>query len=102
MSACRFDFRLSTTPGRLLRSLRSDFARFGGTVSGDDPESEAGGFGEFFLPTPLGEFTGTWEVTGSGPSSCAVRIELDSKPLFVPCSAIEEHLSRRLHRAAAG
>ena len=101
MSVCRFDLRLGTTPGRLLRSLRADFARFGGTVTGDEPDSETGGFGEFALPTPLGEFTGTWEITSSAPDSCSVRIELDSKPMFVPCSAIEEHLARRLAKAAA-
>ncbi len=100
MSACRFDFHLATTPARLLRALRSDFARFGGEVTGDDPGS-ATGFGEFALPTPLGEFTGTWEVTGDGPDACAVRIDIESKPMFVPCSAIEEHLDRRLRKAAA-
>ena len=100
MSACQFDFHLPTTPQRLLRALRADFARFGGAVTGDDPGGETG-FGEFALPTPLGEFTGTWEVTAAGPRACAVRIDIESKPMFVPCSAIEEHLDRRLTKAAA-
>lgn len=98
MSACEFDFRLPAEAGRLLRALRADFARFGGTVSGDD---DPGGFGEFSLPTPLGTFAGTYRVETPAPGSCAVRIELEDKPMFVPCSAIEEHLSRRLRKAAS-
>ena len=71
-----------------------------GAVTGDDPGNETG-FGEFALPTPLREFTGTWEFTGAGPDACAVRIDVESKPMFVPCSAIGEHLDRRLRKAAA-
>ena len=98
MSACRFDFRLQAEVSSLLEALRADFARFGGTVSGD-----AGpGFGEFSLPTPLGTFSGTYEVASDAPGVCAVHIEVDEKPLFVPCAAIEEHLGRRLNKAAAG
>ena len=97
MSACQFDFSLAVEAGRLLESLRTDFARFGGTVhGGDDP----GGFGEFSLPTPLGNFAGTFEVTDNATGGCAFRISVDEKPMFVPCSAIEEHLGRRLQKAA--
>ena len=98
MSACQFDFRLQAEISPLLAALRADFARFGGTVSGD----EGPGFGEFSLPTPLGTFSGTYEVSSDGPGVCAVHIEVDEKPMFVPCSAIEEHLGRRLSKAAAG
>ena len=98
MSACQFDFRLAVESGRLLEALRADFARFGGTVTGGEA---AGGFGEFSLPTPLGDFAGTFEVTSDADSGCAFRINVDEKPLFVPCSAIEEHLDRRLQKAAA-
>ena len=98
MSACQFDFRLQAEISPLLAALRADFARFGGTVSGD----EGPGFGEFSLPTPLGTFSGTYEVSSDGPGVCAVHIEVDETPLFVPCSAIEEHLRRRLSKAAAG
>lgn len=98
MSACQFDFSLSVETGSLLRALRADFARFGGTVSGDGGSD---GFGEFSLPTPLGTFSGTYEVSTPAPGVCAVRIEVDEKPMFVPCSAIGEHLGRRLDRAVA-
>lgn len=101
MSVCQFDYRLPASPDRLLRALRADFARFGGVVTGAGEEGAAEGFGEFSLPTPLGDFSGTYEVTGSGADSCAVRIELEQKPMFVPCSAVGEHLSRRLQKAAA-
>ena len=98
MSACQFDFSLPAETSSLLRALRADFARFGGTVSGD----EGPGFGEFSLPTPLGTFSGTYEVSSDRPGVSAVHIEVDEKPMFVPCSAIGEHLGRRLHKAAAG
>ena len=86
MSACQFDFSLPAEISSLLEALRADFARFGGTVSGDDGP----GFGEFY------------EVSSDTPGVCAVHIEVDEKPMFVPCSAIEEHLGRRLSKAAAG
>jgi hypothetical protein len=98
MSACQFDFRLAVGAGRLLEALRADFARFGGTVTDG---AAAGGFGEFSLPTPLGNFSGTFEVTDNEDGGCAFRINVDEKPMFVPCSAIEDHLGRRLDKAAA-
>ena len=98
MSACQFDFHLAVESGRLLEALQADFARFGGTVTGGET---AGGFGEFSLPTPLGNFSGTFEVMADAGGGCAFRINVDEKPMFVPCSAIEEHLGRRLHKAAA-
>lgn len=100
MSACQFDFQLPVGPDRLLPALRDDFARFGGTISGSGEGGSASGFGEFLLPTPLGEFAGTYEILDSGAGGCSVRIEIETKPMFVPCAAIEQHLGRRLARAA--
>ena len=97
MSVCEFDFRLPVPAERLLGALRTDFARFGGSLSGSDDGS---GFGEFSLPTPLGTFSGVYRVETPAPGSCAVRIELADKPMFVPCSAIGDHLARRLRKAA--
>ena len=99
MSACQFEFALEAEPDALLGALRADFARFGGALSSD---GDAASFGEFSLPTPLGTFSGVWEVAAAGPGHCHVRIDVDEKPFFIPCSAIEEHLSRRLNKAAAG
>ncbi len=99
MSVCEFDFRLPVGAERLLRALQRDFARFGGTISGTE---NPGGGGEFSLPTPLGTFTGTYRVEESpAAEGCAVRIELADKPMFLPCSAIGDHLARRLQKAAA-
>ena len=98
MSTCQFDFSLSVEAGKLIESLRTDFARFGGAVSGGEGPA---GFGEFSLPTPLGNFAGTFEVTDNANGGCAFRINVDEKPMFVPCSALEEHLGRRLQKVAA-
>ncbi len=95
MAACEFEFDLPAAPEALLGALRADFARFGGEVAGD------GGAGEFSLPTPLGEFRGAYRVTGTEDGGSNVRIEVEGKPIFVPCSAIGEHLERRLRKAAA-
>ncbi len=100
MAACEFDFQLPVGPDRLLPALQDDFARFGGTISGAHSDGGAPGFGEFSLPTPLGDFAGSYEVVETADGGCSVRIELEAKPLFVPCSAVEEHLGRRLARAA--
>ena len=97
MAACQFDYRLPAEAADLVSALKTDFARFGGVIRG---EADAGGFGEFSLPTPLGTFSGTYEIFESTPGASSVRIEVDEKPLFVPCSAIEEHLGRRLEKAA--
>ena len=101
MAACEFDFHLPVGADRLLPALSDDFARFGGAITGDVNPGSGPGFGEFSLPTPLGEFAGTWEIAESGGGGCSIRIELHSKPMFVPCSAVEEHLGRRLAKAAA-
>lgn len=95
MAACEFEFTLEAAPAALLAALRADFARFGGELAGD------GGVGEFSMPTPLGVFRGTWRVDGAPGDGSTVRIEVDEKPIFVPCSSIGEHLERRLRKAAA-
>lgn len=95
MAACEFEFTVPAGPEALLGALRADFARFGGDLLGD------GGAGEFSLPTPLGEFRGAYRVAGTGDGGSSVQIEVESKPIFVPCSAIGEHLERRLRKAAA-
>jgi len=97
VSACQFDFSLPAEVSSLLEGLRADFARFGGTVSGDGGP----GFGEFSLPTPLGTFSGTYEVSSDTPGVCAVHIEVDEKPMFVPCSPIQDHPGPRLSKSPA-
>ncbi len=97
MSSCEFDFRLEVPAASLLEAMRRDFARFGGAVTG---ATESGGYGEFTLPTPIGEFAGVFQVADRD-GGCDVRIEVEGKPLFVTCGMIGEHLRRRLRKAAA-
>ena len=105
MSACQFDFHLRSTSDRLFGAIAADFARFGGTVSAPEGAGDGPRFGEFSLPTPIGTFTGSFLVRDRGTDrspQCAVRVTVDDKPLFVPCAAIEEHIERRLRKAAGG
>ncbi len=95
MAACEFEFTVATAREPLLAALRADFARFGGELAGE------GGVGEFSMPTPLGSFRGTWRVDDTPAGGATVRIEVDEKPIFVPCSSIGEHLERRLRKAEA-
>jgi len=96
MAGCEFDLTLPGDAGKLLAAMRSDFARFGGVVTGAD---EPGGYGEFTLPTPIGEFGGVFRVTERS-GACDIHIEVEGKPLFVTCTMIEEHLRKRLKKAA--
>ena len=96
MAACEFDFTLPAAPADLRRAIEADFARFGGTLTGE------GESGDYALPTPLGAFTGRWRIADAPGGGSSVSIAVDDKPMFIPCSAIEEHLRRRLAKAAAG
>lgn len=95
MAACEFEFTLEAAPEALLSTLRADFARFGGELAGD------GRVGEYTMPTPLGSFRGTYRMQATPGGGSTVRIEVDEKPIFVPCASIGEHLERRLRKAAA-
>ena len=97
MAACEFDFSIPVREATLLAAMRRDFARFGGNVTGAD---EPGGYGEFSLSTPIGEFGGVFQVTERDGAS-EIHVEIEGKPLFVTCSMIGEHIERRLRKAAA-
>jgi hypothetical protein len=43
--------------------------------------------GRFALPTPIGTFEGTYTV-----DKATIWVEVNEKPFFVPCSAIEAKL----------
>ena len=95
MAACEFDFTVPASPEPLRRALEADFARFGGVLTDD-----GGGVGAFSLPTPLGLCAGDYRIEAVAGGS-AIWIGLETKPIFLPCSKIEEHLARRLQKAAA-
>ena len=88
MSLCRFDFGVATAGGSPVGVIRSHVEKAGGSFEGSDES------GTFFLPTPLGEFRGRYLV-----SPTSITIEVDEKPFFVPCSAIEARLSEYVEKS---
>lgn len=83
MSLCRFRFTFTGTGEALIEKFRSHFSRAGGTLSGSDIE------GSFVLPTPVGEFKGSYAVSGQ-----TIAIDVSDKPAFVPCGLVEARLSK--------
>ena len=89
MSDCRFQFEFPGTALALIETLRTKVTAAGGSFDGSD---EVGGFS---LPTPVGQFGGDYSIQGQ-----TIRLEVTTKPIFVPCSAIESKLEElvRKHR----
>ena len=89
MSHCRFEFTFHVSGSSLVGTIRSHVEQAGGTFEGSD---EAG---TFFLPTPVGDFRGRYTVSAS-----TITIDVDEKPFFVPCSAIETRLRQYVEDAS--
>ena len=89
MSACRFQFDFPGSSESLVDKIRARMVAEGGRFDGTAAE------GRFSLPTPIGEFAGGYSIVGA-----TIWVEVDDKPIFVPCKAIEAKLGElvRAHR----
>ena len=83
MASCEFKFDFNGHPAELVEEIQSGFANAGGRVSVEDNA------GSFSIDTPVGLFGGNFVV-----SERSITIEVDDKPMFVPCSAIESQLRK--------
>lgn len=83
MAGCEFQFGFTGDGSDLAREIESGFTNAGGRVSVD------GNAGSFTLETPVGGFSGNFTI-----SDQTITIEVDDKPIFVPCSAIESQLRK--------
>lgn len=81
MSVCRFQFEFSGSGTALVEAIRSQMLNAGGQFEGSHAD------GRFVLPTPVGAFEGSYLIDNS-----TIWVEVDEKPFFVPCSAIEAKL----------
>ena len=81
MSDCRFQFDFPGSGSALVEQLRTKMTGSGGSFDGSDSG------GTFSLPTPIGQFGGDYSIQGQ-----TISVEVTSKPVFVPCSAIEAKL----------
>jgi hypothetical protein len=88
LAHCRFEFAFGGTGASLVATIRSRVRDAGGSFEGSDTA------GDFCLPTPIGEFRGRYMVATS-----SIAIEVDEKPFFVPCSAIEAKLLEYVENA---
>lgn len=55
-----------------------------------------GNEGNFALNTPLGAISGTYKYS---PESQSLTVEVTDKPMFVPCSMIEDRLNGMMQKA---
>ena len=81
MSDCRFQFEFPGSATALVDAIRAKMTDAGGEFEGSDA------VGRFVLPTPVGEFQGSYTVDKN-----TIWVEVNGKPFFVPCSAIEAKL----------
>jgi hypothetical protein len=88
MSTCRFEFDFPGKAEALVETIRSHVFKAGGNMTGSERE------GSFLLSTPVGTFSGTYEVSGQ-----TIVLEVGDKPFFVPCSAIESRLAEYIRGA---
>ena len=81
MSQCRFHFDFDGSSESLVSKIRARVSGAGGRFD----SFENGG--SFSLPTPIGEFQGSFTV-----QEHTVWVDVDEKPAFVSCSTIESRL----------
>ncbi len=81
LSICRFEFDFNVSSETLVSRIRARVDGAGGSFVGSASD------GTFHLPTPVGDFKGYYQISGS-----AILLEVTDKPFFVPCSAIEAKL----------
>jgi hypothetical protein len=88
MSPCRFQFDFPGKAETLVETIRTHVARAGGSLTGTASS------GSFLLSTPIGNFRGSYEVSGQ-----TIVLEVADRPFFVPCSAIEAKLAEYIRDA---
>jgi hypothetical protein len=90
ISPCRYQFDFPGEAEALVETIRMHLSRAGGSLSGSASE------GVFHLPTVIGNFRGTYAVSGQ---TC--YLEVHSKPFFVRCRAIETKLDEYIRGSAS-
>ena len=82
MSECEFNFQFSGTAASLVDQISTKVSAAGGVFDRSDKD------GCFFLPTPVGEFKGTFQINGNN-----IWLRVTQKPFLISCNLIQSKLS---------
>jgi hypothetical protein len=85
MSACSFNQAFTGTADALVANLKTQVQNNGGTFTGDSSS------GSFSVSVVGSDVSGTYTIAGQ-----QLNVEIDKKPFFASCSAIEKFLSSHL------
>jgi hypothetical protein len=85
MSACSFNIPFSGTPGEILSRAEAAIHDQGGHFQGDDLS------GTFKLTVLGSDISGSYSIFGQ-----ELSVTIDSKPFMIPCSTIQNYLTRHL------
>lgn len=85
MSACNFKIPFSIPLSGMVEKARTAVESQGGQFTGDE---NAGNFSVSIMGNSA---SGSYKTIGN-----ELHIQIDDKPLFVPCSLIESYLSQQL------
>lgn len=85
MSDCNFSFTLSQPASIMVNKAKTAIENAGGSFAGNDDS------GTFTLSTMAGKIEGNYSINNTN-----FAINITSKPMFVPCSLIENELKKFL------
>jgi len=85
MSKCNFSIEFNQAADNLIANAESAISKAGGEFNGTN------GNGNFQLQTPLGKINGSYIIQDK-----VINIQIDSKPLIISCTRIQEELKKYL------
>ena len=85
MSACNFNISFSGSAEEILNKAKSTVESQGGTFTGDTTS------GQFNVSILGNTIAGSYSVNGN-----QLQMNIDTKPIFIPCNTIESFLSKQL------
>ena len=90
MSACNFSIPFSGSPSEIFNRAQAAIKDQGGMFRGDDSS------GVFELTVLGSSISGTYQMTGQ-----ELNVTIDNKPFMIPCSTIQNYLSKYLDAVRA-
>jgi hypothetical protein len=84
MSTCSFAIQFTGTPDEIYNKAKNAVQKQGGTFSGDVNSGD-------FSISVFGKISGRYSVSGQ-----QLNIDIDDKPMMIPCAAIENALKSQI------
>lgn len=82
--ACNFSIPFNGTAQEVYAKAQSAIQGQGGTFSGNEQSGS-------FSVSVMGTISGSYTITGQ-----QIDVNIDSKPMFIPCSTIESFLKKQI------